>query len=402
VAWLIEQGVEGSPRNESGNTPLHWAVQNQHESVVRLLLAKLDNVDVLVRNVFGKSNLTEGFAGKNQEILKMLLEHSSADEDALMGGTGQGLKEEGQQQEMEEGEEEGEEGEEVSMTIAMGESDQAAAAVIIHRLVLDKQQDPGRVLQIRELEIKHADDPFGQAAAEDTTGLGVWPAALILARWLVTQRKELLDDATVVELGCGCAVPGLAAALHGRPKAVHLTDLNPETLANAQENVQLNREHFLVPDTAARVHVVAMDWGDESSYPAGAVGAVDVVLGSDLVYQKSLAPLLSQVLFKLLRPGGRFLYVAPATGRDGLPEFLGMLSQGAGLTLVSVREAGPELMTNPLEGSKGKGEGEEEGVEMENDAQQEAAERAEEAFFLHFHEVATQEVVYKLYEYEKQ
>jgi hypothetical protein len=69
--------------------------------------------------------------------------------------------------------------------------------------------------------------------------------------------------------------------------------------------------------------------------------------------------------------------------------------------LVSEQEAGPELMANPLEGSKGTGE-EEEGVEMEDDAQQEAAERAEEAFFLHFHEMATQEVVYKLYEYEKQ
>ena len=403
MAWLIEQGVEGSPCNESGNTPLHWAVQNQHDEVVSLLLAKLDNVDVLIRNGFGKSVLTEGFAGKNQEILKMLLEHSSAAEDALMGGTGQGLKEEALH-EMNEGEEEGEEGEEVAMTLAIGENDEATAAVVVHRLVLDKSEEPGRVLQIRELEIKHADDPFGQAAAEDTTGLGVWPASLILARWLVTQRKELLDDATVVELGCGCAVPGLAAALHGRPKAVHLTDLNPETLANAEQNVQLNKESFLVPDTAAHVHVTAMDWGNEASYPAGAMGAVDVVLGSDLVYQKSLAPLLSQVLLQLLRPGGRFLYVAPATGRDGLPEFLDLLSQGAGLTLVSEKEAGRELLANPLEGSKGTGEGEEEseGVEMEDNPHQEAAERADESFFLHFHEMATQEVMYKLYEFEKQ
>eukprot|EP00624_Nannochloropsis_granulata_P001387 evm.model.NODE_16750_length_12696_cov_35.850582.3 len=305
---------------------------------------------------------------------------------------------------MNEGEEEGEEGEEVAMTLAIGENDEATAAVVVHRLVLDKSEEPGRVLQIRELEIKHADDPFGQAAAEDTTGLGVWPASLILARWLVTQRKELLDDATVVELGCGCAVPGLAAALHGRPKAVHLTDLNPETLANAEQNVQLNKESFLVPDTAAHVHVTAMDWGNEASYPAGAMGAVDVVLGSDLVYQKSLAPLLSQVLLQLLRPGGRFLYVAPATGRDGLPEFLDLLSQGAGLTLVSEKEAGRELLANPLEGSKGTGEGEEEseGVEMEDNPHQEAAELADESFFLHFHEMATQEVMYKLYEFEKQ
>ncbi|GAB5035308.1 methyltransfer with n-terminal ankyrin repeats [Nannochloropsis oceanica] len=401
VAWLIEQGVEGAPCNESGNTPLHWAVQNQHDEVVRILLAKLDNVDVLIRNGFGKSVLTEGFAGKNQEILKMLLEHSSAAEDALMGVTGQGLKEEGLQ-EMNEGEE-GEETE-VAVTLAIGENDEATAAVVVHRLVLDKLEEPERVLQIREMEIKHADDPFGQAAAEDTTGLGVWPASLILARWLVIQHKELLDDATVVELGCGCAVPGLAAALHGRPKVVHLTDLNPETLANAQENVQLNKESFLVPDAAARVHVTAMDWGNKASYPAGAIGSVDVVLGSDLVYQKSLGPLLSQVLLRLLRPGGKFLYVAPATGRDGLPEFLDMLSHGAGLTLVSEKEAGPELLANPLEGSRGTAEIEEDdgGIEMEDHPQQEAAERADESFFLHFHEMATKGVMYKLYEFEKQ
>src|SRR6056297_1296860 len=81
VAWLIDQGVEGCAANESGNSPLHWAVQNQHEAVVRLLLEKLENVDVLARNAFGKSVLTEGFAGKSQGILKLLLEHPSADED---------------------------------------------------------------------------------------------------------------------------------------------------------------------------------------------------------------------------------------------------------------------------------------------------------------------------------
>lgn len=34
------------------------------------------------------------------------------------------------------------------------------------------------------------------------------------------------------ELGAGCGVPGLAAAVYARPKEVFVTDLNPETVAN--------------------------------------------------------------------------------------------------------------------------------------------------------------------------
>jgi len=357
---------------------------------VRLLLEKLENVDVLARNAFGKSVLTEGFAGKSQGILKLLLEHPSADEDALMGGGGQGQCQEGN------------DGGEVlkaglqSAKEANEASGGGGEATVIHRLVLDRENDPDRVLQIRELAIEHADDPFGKAAADDTTGLGVWPAALVLAQWLVQERKELLDASTIVELGCGCAVPGLAAALHGRPRAVHLTDLNSETLMNARANLAMNRENFLVPETAACVHVSAMDWGNEQSYPPSAVGAVDLVLGSDLVYQKSLAPLLAQVLCRLMRPGGRFLYVAPATGRDGLEDFVKGLSDRAGLFQVSEKEAGPKLLSNPLEGG-GMVEG-----STGSPQEEEAADSADQMFFLHFNELATQEVVYKLYEYVKQ
>lgn len=126
--------------NESGNTPLHWAVQNQHAEVVRVLLKRLgDRADVLARNAFGKSVLTEGFGGKDQGILKMLLEHSSADEERMLmgkqGGEG-GEEEEGM--EVEEGEVEGEEA---------GGGEEG----IVHRLRLDPEGAPDRVLSVREL-----------------------------------------------------------------------------------------------------------------------------------------------------------------------------------------------------------------------------------------------------------
>jgi hypothetical protein len=47
------------------------------------------------------------------------------------------------------------------------------------------------------------------------------------------------------------------------------------------------------------------------------------MVGSDLIYQKLLVPLLvGVVVLRLLKPGGTFLYVAPDTGRDGSEEFI--------------------------------------------------------------------------------
>ena len=42
------------------------------------------------------------------------------------------------------------------------------------------------------------------------TGLGVWPASILMARYAV-QMREALEGRVVLELGCGCGLPGLAA-----------------------------------------------------------------------------------------------------------------------------------------------------------------------------------------------
>lgn len=55
---------------------------------------------------------------------------------------------------------------------------------------------------------------------------------MVLARWLVCSRREILDGAVVCEIGAGCGLPGLATAVYSEPKEVFLTDLNPDTLVN--------------------------------------------------------------------------------------------------------------------------------------------------------------------------
>ena len=72
------------------------------------------------------------------------------------------------------------------------------------------------------------------------------------------------------------------------------------------------------------VEASCMDWSDKASWPKE---RVDYVIGSDLIYQKSLVPLLSSVVMGTVKPGGKFLYVAPDTGRDGMDKFIEVMKE---------------------------------------------------------------------------
>jgi len=209
--------------------------------------------------------------------------------------------------------------------------------------------------------IAHADDPFGDKAIDDTTGLGIWCASLVMSRWVASPAvSKQLKDKSVVELGAGCGVPGLAAAAYSDAKSVSLTDLNPATMSNLRHNIDINGKQG-GENWSTRVTAASIDWGDESTWPAD---KVDVVIGSDLIYQSSIVPLLRKVVTGLLGKQGTFLYVAPDTGRDGLPEFIAVM-KGEGFHCEEEIIAPPSYCANPLKSGD------------------------EEDCFLHFHELAS-------------
>ena len=70
--------------NDAGNSPLHWAVHLKQEESVQFLLQHF-GADVLTRNNFGMSALSEGFDKDHIPILQSLLEHDSAAEEKLVG-----------------------------------------------------------------------------------------------------------------------------------------------------------------------------------------------------------------------------------------------------------------------------------------------------------------------------
>ena len=349
--------------NTFGNTPLHWAAANGHERTVRVLLQHGQDVDVLIKNQAGRSALTEGFASSNTQVAKMLLEHDSATEERLLQGT--------------------------TKTTTNEEKDKATKNrdFVQHEFVLgnknnNKQDKDETVLRIRELPIDHADNPFGEEGRpqDDTTGYGIWSASLVLAQWLVSSSSSSVmdwQDKRVLELGAGCGLPGLAVALHHRVQSVIVTDLNPQTVENLQHNVQLNQDAFKsTKDVTASV----MDWCDASTWPYrqdndnNGDGMVDVVVGSDLVYQKGLVPLLLRVLTRVLKAdGGIFWYAAPDTDRDGLKEFLHALLEKGGFVLERQEVAPLEYKANAFRNQD------------------------DELFFLHFPEMAS--TTYILYQF---
>jgi hypothetical protein len=182
-----------------------------------------------------------------------------------------------------------------------------------------------------------------------------------------------MEKKTILELGAGCGIPALAAAVHGTPKSVVITDLNPQTIENIRHNIELNQ----CKDVAASSSI---DWGDTSTYPSAE--KFDYVICSDCIYQKEIVLLLKKVITGLLKcnssgdgdGGGSFLYVAPDGGRDGLPEFIAAMKSD-GFECVKEEVAPDEYRRNPLNSGD------------------------EEDCFLHFHELAN--TLYVLYEFKR-
>jgi hypothetical protein len=57
----------------------------------------------------------------------------------------------------------------------------------------------------------------GPPTSQQHYGLFMWPSALVLAHYVAAERRSI-HGKVVLELGCGTGLPGILAALCGRPK----------------------------------------------------------------------------------------------------------------------------------------------------------------------------------------
>lgn len=131
----------------------------------------------------------------------------------------------------------------------------------------------------------------------------LWPTGAALTAWLVTRGGW--SNLSVLELGCGAGLAGLALAAAGA--RVMQTDLFPDAVRLAQLNAVRNGL-TTVRQAAGDWHA----WPFRNRWP--------VIVGSDLTYERASHEPLLNVIEQALAPGGTAFLADP--GRPMTLDFL--------------------------------------------------------------------------------
>jgi predicted nicotinamide N-methyase len=133
----------------------------------------------------------------------------------------------------------------------------------------------------------------------------LWPSARALARHLVKLGPQVLAERKVLEAGCGLALPSMVAARLGA--RVTATDFHPDVAGFLSGNLAMNGMSGL--------DYVVADWQDDATR----LGLFDVVVGSDVLYDRMHVRTLSSFLLRHTAPGA--LVVISDPGRAYLQDF---------------------------------------------------------------------------------
>lgn len=123
----------------------------------------------------------------------------------------------------------------------------------------------------------------------------VWPSALALSRYLL-ENPALITDKRILEIGCGLGLPGIVAGTWA--DRVTLTDYLPEALQLAAYNWKIN--HGTEP------LIECYDWRNGET-----IIEADVVLASDVAYERRMFDPLRETIKRYLERGARVIISEP-------------------------------------------------------------------------------------------
>jgi len=136
----------------------------------------------------------------------------------------------------------------------------------------------------------------------------LWPSALQLME-ILWQRRRIIENKRLLELGCGLALPAILAAKLGA-KAM-ATDFHPDAAGCCCHNAMKNN---------ADVEFQLLDWSNPPAWEP-----FQVVIGSDLLYEERHIPALVATITQLCAQDGVVFIADP--GRNGLGFFTGQMQE---------------------------------------------------------------------------
>ncbi len=128
----------------------------------------------------------------------------------------------------------------------------------------------------------------------------VWDSGRILARHMVDFQ---IAGKRILEVGCGIGLASLV--LNQRLADITATDYHPEAAAFLKENVILNK--------GETIPFFRTGWEDQDT----ALGRFDLVIGSDLLYERGHAEILSRFIDQHANPHCEVVLVDPGRGNQG-------------------------------------------------------------------------------------
>ncbi len=175
----------------------------------------------------------------------------------------------------------------------------------IRHLDLEVGTQPYRLRVLRDLQ--QFSDPDGQGArlgissAQWSMFGQLWPAAQLLA---LAMDSFDIDGKRILEVGCGLALPSLV--LQRRGAQVVASDIHPLAESFLAYNSALN--------ALPSVHFRNMDW----ETPLPSLGMFDVLIASDVMYERDHAALLSGLVERHALPDAEVVIADPGRGSAGL------------------------------------------------------------------------------------